>query len=196
MLNIIDIFLLAVALAMDCFTVSVLSGVIVGRPFSAPIVRMAVLFGLFQGLMPLIGWLGIAYFSRYLEAVDHWIAFLLLAFVGGKMVWESLHSDDSHPPMFNPLRLRTQLLLAVATSIDALAVGISMACMGYEHSYQLAIPIGVIGLVSVVLSVVGYSLGLRFGRVISHRLKPELLGGVVLILIGVKVLVTHLIGQA
>ncbi len=194
MLNTLDILSLAVALAMDCFTVSILSGAIVGRPFSVPIVRMGTLFGLFQGLMPLLGWLGLAYFSRYLEAVDHWIAFLLLAFIGGKMMWESLHGDESHPPTFNPLQLRTQLLLAVATSIDALAVGISMACMGYRHVAQLWWPVAVIGAVSLLLSLIGYGVGKRFGRVITHRLKPELLGGIVLILIGVKVLVTHLLG--
>ena len=190
MISIFDLFLLSVALAMDCFTVSIVSGVILRRGFCAAILRMAVLFGLFQAAMPLIGWLGTAYFSHYLEAVDHWIAFGLLTFVGGKMIKESF--EDEEHQSFNPLSLRTQLLLAVATSIDALAIGISMACIGYNHISQLAVPLLMIGIASLLLSLVGYWLGVRFGHVIARRLKPELLGGLVLVFIAVKVLVSHL----
>ena len=112
MISTIDLLLLSAALAMDCFTVSMMSGVILRRNFTMPILRMAFLFGLFQAAMPLIGWLGTAHFSQYLEAVDHWIAFGLLAFIGGKMVWESFHGEDEEHQIFNPLKLRTQLLLA------------------------------------------------------------------------------------
>jgi len=178
---------------MDCFTVSIMSGVMLRRPVSGAVVRMALLFGLFQGLMPLVGWFGTSHFSHYLEAVDHWVAFGLLTFVGGKMIWESLTGDDDHPS-FDPLSLRTQLVLAVATSIDALAVGISMACLGYAHVSQLTVPLLLIGVVSTVLSLAGYRLGVSFGRVIAERLKPSLLGGLVLVFIGIKVLVSHLFG--
>ena len=190
MISVFDLFLLSVALAMDCFTVSIVSGVILRRSVSAAVLRMAVLFGLFQAAMPLIGWLGIAYFSHYLEAVDHWIAFGLLTFVGGKMIKESFEADEHQS--FNPRLLRTQLLLAVATSIDALAIGISMACIGYDHISQLTLPLLMIGVVSLLFSLTGYQLGVRFGRVIARRLKPELLGGLVLVFIAVKVLVSHL----
>lgn len=190
MISVLDILLLSVALAMDCFTVSIMSGVILRRPISSSIMRMAVLFGLFQALMPLIGWLGTSHFSHYLEAIDHWIAFGLLAFIGGKMVWESFGDEEERS--FNPLSLRMQVMLAVATSIDALAIGISMACLGYTHITQLTMPLGMIGMVSLLFSLLGYWLGVRFGRVIAQRLKPELVGGIVLILIGVKVLVSHL----
>ena len=190
MISVFDLFLLSVALAMDCFTVSIVSGVILRRGFSAAILRMAVLFGLFQAAMPLIGWLGIAYFSHYLEAVDHWIAFGLLTFIGGKMIKESF--EDEEHQSFNPLSLRTQLLLAVATSIDALAIGISIACIGYNHISQLTLPLLMIGIASLVMSLLGYWLGVRFGRVIARRLKPELIGGLVLVFIAVKVLVSHL----
>lgn len=190
MISVFDLFLLSVALAMDCFTVSIVSGVILRRSVSAAVLRMAVLFGLFQAAMPLIGWLGIAYFSHYLEAVDHWIAFGLLTFVGGKMIKESFEAEEHQS--FNPLLLRTQLLLAVATSIDALAIGISMACIGYDHISQLTLPLLMIGVVSLLFSLTGYQLGVRFGRVIARRLKPELLGGLVLVFIAVKVLVSHL----
>jgi len=193
MISIFDLFLLSVALAMDCFTVSIMSGVILRRALTIAIVRMAVLFGAFQAIMPLLGWLGTTHFSQYLEAVDHWIAFGLLAFIGGKMVKESFDDEAEEHHTFNPLSLRTQVMLAIATSIDALAVGISMACLGYDHISQLTIPLLMIGVVSLLFSLVGYELGIRFGRVIARRMKPELVGGLVLIFIGVKVLLTHLL---
>jgi putative Mn2+ efflux pump MntP len=98
--------------------------------------------------------------------------------------------EPTPDPCFNPLRLRTQLLLAIATSIDALAVGISFACTGYDRLSQLPLPLTIIGLTSFVLSLVGYALGRRFGKVITRRLKPELFGGIILILIGLKILLT------
>ena len=191
MISTFDLLLLSIALAMDCFTVSMMSGVMLRRSINAAILRMALLFGVFQAAMPLAGWIGTAHFSQYLEAVDHWIAFGLLVFIGGKMIKESF--DDNGEPSFNPLHVRTQLLLAVATSIDALAVGISMACLGYSHITMLADPLLMIGVASLVLSVVGYWLGVRFGRIVARRLRPELLGGLVLVFIGIKVLLSHLL---
>ena len=202
-MNLLDIILLAVALAMDCFTVSIVSGVImiqgdgsfvtpadVTKEPSPCIIRMAFLFGFFQAMMPLLGWLGISHFQAYMEAYDHWIAFGLLGFIGGKMVWESFgDEEDQH---FNPSKLRTQLLLAIATSIDALAIGISFACTGFTEISQLTMPLLIIGIVSFLFSIVGYHLGRRFGKTITRRIKPELLGGVILILIGMKILITHL----
>ena len=210
-MNLLDIILLAVALAMDCFTVSIVSGVLFNGqwtmdngqlstrsnnyPFSIfhfPLLRMAFLFGLFQALMPLLGWLGISHFQTYMEAYDHWIAFGLLGFIGGKMIWESFgDEEDQH---FNPRKLRTQLLLAVATSIDALAIGISFACTGFTELSQLTMPLLIIGIVSFLFSIFGYHLGRRFGKAITRRLKPELFGGIILVLIGVKILLSHLLG--
>lgn len=191
-MSLFDIILLAIALAMDCFTVSIVCGVILrGEQHSSLVTyRLAFLFGFFQALMPLIGWLGISYFKSYMETYDHWVAFGMLAFIGGKMIKESF--DEEEEKHFDPRRLRTQLLLAVATSIDALAVGISFACTGYNTLSQLTLPLLIIGLASFVLSLLGYYLGRRFGSMITRRLKPELLGGIILILIGVKILFTHL----
>ena len=193
-MSLLDIILLAVALAMDCLTVSIVSGVLLGgeiKEEGGKMIRMAFLFGFFQALMPLIGWLGISYFQSFIEDYDHWIAFSLLAIIGGRMVWESLNpAEEQH---FNPRRLRTQLLLAIATSIDALAVGISFACTGYTSLAQLTLPLVIIGVVSFLFSLIGYQLGSRFGRSIAHRLKPELLGGIILIGIGVKILIEHLL---
>ena len=196
-MSLIDIILLAVALAMDCLTVSIVSGVIEVKSEEVKdekwwIIRMAFLFGLFQAMMPLIGWLGISHFQAYMEAYDHWIAFTMLGFIGGRMVWESFGSDEEQH--FNPRKLRTQLLLAIATSIDALAVGISFACTGYTAVGQLTLPLIIIGVVSFLFSLIGYRLGARFGRSIASRLKPELFGGIILIGIGVKILMEHLFG--
>ena len=196
-MSLIDIILLAVALAMDCLTVSIVSGVIEVKSEEVKsekwwIIRMALLFGLFQAMMPLIGWLGISHFQTYMEAYDHWIAFTMLGFIGGRMVWESFGSDEEQH--FNPRKLRTQLLLAIATSIDALAVGISFACTGYTAVGQLTLPLIIIGVVSFLFSLIGYRLGARFGRSIAQRLKPELFGGIILIGIGVKILAEHLFG--
>jgi putative Mn2+ efflux pump MntP len=196
-MSLIDIILLAVALAMDCLTVSIVSGVIEVKSEEVKdekwwIIRMAFLFGLFQAMMPLIGWLGISHFQAYMEAYDHWIAFTMLGFIGGRMVWESFGSDEEQH--FNPRKLRTQLLLAIATSIDALAVGISFACTGYTAVGQLTLPLIIIGVVSFLFSLIGYRLGARFGRSIARKLKPELFGGIILIGIGVKILMEHLFG--
>lgn len=185
-----DIVFLAFALAMDCFAISIVSGVIIRKRIWRIILQMSILFGLFQALMPFIGWLGTNYFSEYLEAIDHWIAFGLLLFLGGRMIKESFEPEEE--VHFSPGKLSAQFLLAVATSIDALAVGISFACLGYRSMNQLALPLVAIGFVSFLMGIVGNLLGIRFGRAIEKKLRPELLGGVVLIFIGCKILLTHM----
>lgn len=191
MMTLWEIVLIAVALAMDCFTVSVVSGVITRQNKWGNVLRMAFLFGFFQALMPLIGWLAIHYFQSSVEAFDHWIAFGLLAFIGIKMIKDAFSpEEEAH---MDPTLLRTQLLLALATSIDALAVGISLSCTGYESWSQLTVPLVVIGLVSFVFSIAGHLLGVRFGEVVARRWKPELVGGIILIGIGIKILLEHLL---
>jgi len=192
MMSLWEVILIAVALAMDCFTVSVVSGVITRQNRWGKVLRMAFLFGFFQALMPFIGWLAIHYFQSSVEAFDHWIAFGLLAFIGIKMVRDAFAPEDE--PHMDPTQLRTQLLLALATSIDALAVGISLSCTGYETMGQLWLPLAVIGLVSFVFSVAGHMLGVRFGEVVARRWKPELVGGIILIGMGIKILLEHLLG--
>ena len=189
-MNLIDITFLALALAMDCFTVSIVSGVIIRKYILSIILRMAVLFGLFQAMMPFIGWLGTSYFSHYLESVDHWIAFSLLSFLGGKMIKDSFGSEEE--AHFDPSKLTSQLLFAVATSIDALAVGISFACLGYKNIEQLTLPLIVIGVCSFVMSILGNILGVMCGKSIVKRLKPEFIGGVILLLIGFRILYEHI----
>ena len=191
MMTLWEIVLIAVALAMDCFTVSVVSGVITRRNKWGSVLRMAFLFGLFQALMPLIGWLAIHYFQASVEAFDHWIAFGLLAIIGIKMIKDAFSPEEEDH--MDPTLLRTQLLLALATSIDALAVGISLSCTGYEALSQLTVPLLVIGLVSFLFSIAGHLLGVRFGEVVARRWKPELVGGIILIGIGIKILLEHLL---
>jgi putative Mn2+ efflux pump MntP len=154
------------------------------------VLRLAFFFGLFQTLMPLMGWALTTHFSHYLEAVDHWIAFGMLAFIGGKMVIDSFKPEDE--PHLNPRDGKTQLALAFATSIDALAVGITYACTGYNTLGSISLPLGIIGLVSFLMSLLGFKLGVRFGEVVIKKMRPELLGGIILIGIGVRILIEHL----
>ena len=175
---------------MDCFAVSMASGVIMRQRHWGLVLWMGFLFGFFQAFMPLIGWGASSHFTHLIEAYDHWVAFGLLAFLGIKMISESLHPEDEQH--FNPRRLSTQLLLAVATSIDALAVGISLAVTGYQSTASLALPLFAIGIGSFLFSVTGHLLGVRFGNGLRRRCRPELFGGVILIFIGVKILLSHL----
>lgn len=193
MMNFLDILLLAVALAMDCFTVSIVSGIILRR-FQWPVIlRMSFFFGLFQSLMPFFGWLATIHFAGYAERVGHWVAFAMLAFIGGRMIWQSIHDEDEDNQHFNPTLLTTQLLLAVATSIDALAVGVSFAMTGFDGLSALVLPLCIIGVVSFVFALLGHALGIRFGFAVSRKVKPELLGGLLLIAIGLKILISNLI---
>ena len=190
MMTIAELLLLSVALAMDCFTVSIVNGVIVARRQWTTILSTALLFGLFQALMPLFGWMATSHFARYIEDYDHWVAFGLLAFLGLRMIKESGEPEEEHH--LDPTHLSTQLLQAVATSIDALAVGISMAVTGYMSAASLLWPLAIIGIGSLLFSVAGFLLGLRFGSSIRRRLRPELFGGLILLFIGIRILITHL----
>lgn len=187
----IEIWFLALALAMDCFAVSIASGIIFKRVAWRPMLTMALLFGLFQGLNPLIGWWGTELFSNMLECIDHWIAFGILGFLGARMIMDSFKAEEER--RFNPRRYKVIFTLAIATSIDALAIGISFSCMGYDHVAPLLYPVAVIGVVSSVMSLAGLAIGLKFGKGIAKRLKAELCGGIILIIIGIKVLAEHLL---
>lgn len=197
-MSILELWLLAVALAMDCFTVSIVFGVLLRKIEWRTILVVAFLFGLFQAMMPLAGWLATNSFSSLIEDYDHWIAFGLLAFLGGRMIKESFSDDkeeeEAEAKHINPQKLKTQLVFAVATSIDALAVGISFTCLGFNTISSLSLPLFIIGFVSLAFSIVGSLLGIRFGKGVEKRLKPELLGGIVLIIIGIRVLCEHLFG--
>ena len=182
--------LIALALAMDCLAVSVVCAVIVRKKAAGLMLRLAFLFGLFQALMPLAGWFLTSQFSAYIQAVDHWIAFGMLALIGAKMIADSFKEEEEAG--IRPRELKAQLLLAVATSIDALAVGITYACTGYERASQMMLPLVIIGLVSFFMSLTGFSIGVKFGSAVNKKMRPELLGGIILLGIGIKILMEHL----
>ena len=187
----LEIWLLAVGLAMDCFAVSIASGIILKRMQLRPMLVMAFFFGFFQSLMPLLGWIGASFFSHLIENIDHWIAFAILAFLGGRMVMESFKDEDCKNE-YDPTSLKVVLALAVATSIDALAVGVSFAFLGIRSLPSILSPISIIGFVSFALSIIGLIFGIRFGCGIARKLRAELWGGIILIIIGTKILIEHL----
>lgn len=189
----LEIWFLAVGLAMDCFAVSVATGITLKQTRWRIMLTMAIAFGLFQAGMPLIGWMGTILFSHLFEQIDHWIAFGILAFLGGRMMVESFKEEEErHMP--DPTKLLVILTLAVATSIDALAVGVSFACLGISSWREILYPITAIGWVSFALSIVGLLIGIAFDRSFARKLKAERWGGLILILIGCKVLTEHLLG--
>lgn len=190
MMTLPELFLLAVALALDCFSVALASALAVRRWQWRPVLLMALLFGLFQALMPVLGWALTARFQDYIAAVGHWLAFGLLVWLGVNMIIESRRPEEARHLDFT--RLTTILVAAVATSVDALAVGVSFACIGMRSAADLWVPVAVIGSVSFVLTLVAFALGVYGGRHVSPRLHPELLGGLILIGIAVRILAEHL----
>lgn len=187
-----EALILAFALAMDCFAVSIASGIIMKRVKWQPMLLMATLFGLFQAVNPVVGWVGTDYCYNLIANFDHWIAFLILAFLGGRMVMESFKKEEKKN--FNPESIKVIFTMAIATSIDAFAVGISFSCMGIKSWSELLFPLVAIGTVSFLLSIVGLFFGIKFGERYAQRLRAELWGGLILIAIGVKVLVEHTLG--
>lgn len=190
-MSILEIWLLAVSLAIDCFTVSITSGIILHRIRWGIFLKMAFLFGLFQAAMPFLGWLGASRFNHLIETYDHWIAFALLAFLGIRMIRE--YFKDEEERSFDPTRMKVILTLAIATSIDALAVGISFAFTGFHTLFSLLYPLTAIGIASFVISLAGSLIGVFFGK--RFNLRVEIFGGLVLIGIGVKILFEHLLAN-
>ena len=156
---------------MDCFAVSIASGIILKRVQLRPMLIMALAFGFFQALMPLLGWIGASFFSHLIESIDHWIAFGILAFLGGRMIMESFKDEDCKHE-YDPTSLKVVLALAVATSIDALAVGVSFAFLGIKQFSAILSPIGIIGFVSFALSMVGLMFGIQADDATLARLDP------------------------
>ena len=181
------ILLLSLGLAMDATAVSAARGLAAQRVSARQVALIAALFGGFQALMPLIGWMFGARFGPLVEQFDHWIAFVLLGAVGGKMLWEAFHDDDATSEQDGErFRLRALLVLAVATSIDALAVGITLPMLDAPFALTLV----TIGVVTAICCALGVLAGRRFGAALGKRL--DALGGIVLIGLGTKILIEHL----
>ena len=177
---------LALALAMDAFAVALGTGTVLARLTGRHIFRLGFHFGLFQALMPVIGWLAGQTVVQFISAWDHWIAFTLLALIGARMIHEALR-DDEKPDDRDPTRGASLVMLSIATSIDALAVGFSLSVIGVSIWF----PAFIIGLVAGVLTVVGMLAGRRIGDRWGSRV--EILGGLVLIAIGARILCEHLL---
>jgi putative Mn2+ efflux pump MntP len=177
---------LAVGLAADAFAVSLTSGLSIKNIKINKALKIALFFGGFQALMPFLGWLMGLTIRDWIAQFDHWLAFGILAAIGSKMLYEACQEDDEDCKPFNPLDSYTLLVLAIATSIDALAVGVGLSVLGDSILRVCAF----IGIVTFGLSFVGVFIGHRFGCVFSQ--KVEILGGVILILLGIKLLVEGL----
>ena len=187
----VEILLTGIALAMDAFAVSICKGIKMKKLNWLHLVIIAIFFGGFQMLMPLIGWLLGSQFVQYIEPVDHWIAFILLAFIGGKMAIESFKKEEDECACCGcgeKLDVKELFVLAIATSIDALAVGITFALYP-----DISVPsaISIIGIVTFVICSCGVLIGHKFGA--KFKSKAELVGGIVLIAIGLKLLIEGLI---
>lgn len=183
-MGLFDLFVLAVGLSMDALAVAICKGLSQPKLKLSHCLIVGAWFGAFQALMPLIGWRVGAVFSERFLAVGHWVAFVLLAMIGGNMVWESFHpGEEDTDPSLAPLGM---LLLAVATSIDALTVGVSFAFLPVD----IVPAVLFIGVCTFAISAAGVKIGNVFGT--RYRSRAELAGGVALILIGLKILLEHL----
>ncbi len=188
-MGLIELFILAVGLSMDAFAVSICKGLSVKKVGVKECCIVGVWFGGFQALMPLIGYLLGSQFKDYITSIDHWIAFILLLIIGVNMIRESRQKEEDEevcPKEENPFAFKTMLMLAVATSIDALAVGITLAFL----NVALVPSVTFIGATTFVISAAGIRIGNIFGM--KYKAKAEFAGGLILICIGVKILLEHL----
>mgnify|MGYP004500252013 FL=1 len=188
MVLVIELLLIGVGLSMDAFAVSVCKGLAMRKVNKKQAFIIGLFFGGFQALMPMIGWALGTQFESYITSIDHWIAFVLLALIGGKMVIEATKTEEEQEikQMDPPLDMKEMLLLAIATSIDALAVGITFAFLQYPIVEAMLI----IGMTTFVLSIIGVYVGNAFGS--RYQKRAEMAGGIILILIGLKILLEHL----
>jgi manganese efflux pump family protein len=180
----ISILVVAIGLGMDAFSVAISIGAVSRKVSIAPVLRLSVSFGLFQFFMPIAGWLGGMTVADYIAGFDHWIAFALLLYIGGKMIHESFQCEEKAHPN-DPTKGLTLLMLSVATSIDALAVGLSLAFLKTPILY----PSMIIGVVAFIMTALGMLFGEKLGKICGKRV--EVVGGIILIVIGVKILFDH-----
>ena len=183
-MGLIELFLIAVGLSMDAFAVSVCKGLAMPKCTFKKAAIVGLWFGGFQALMPAIGYILGAQFQEAIASIDHWIAFVLLALIGGNMIHEALDNDEEEADA--SLDVKTMFLLAVATSIDALAIGITFAFL----KVNIIPAVCFIGIVTFIISFAGVKIGNVFGA--RYKNKAEIVGGIILILLGLKILLEHL----
>lgn len=184
-MQIYQIIFIAIGLAADSFAVSVSSGAIIEKLRLRHAVRIAVFFSFFQALMPCIGWKAGSLAGSFIRSVDHWLAFVILCFIGGKMIYESRKLTDDVEKTINPLNIYVLFSLAIATSIDALAVGVTFSFL----DVSIIEPVIVIGIVTFIFSLTGTYIGEFFGHVFEDKI--EIIGGLILISIGCMILIEH-----
>lgn len=184
-MSLAELFLIAVGLSMDAFAVSVCKGLSMPKLNKKHAVIIGLYFGGFQALMPLIGYYLGSHFKDAITSFDHWIAFILLVIIGGNMVKESREKDEDE--MDDSVDVKTMIILAIATSIDALAVGVTFAFL----QVQIIAAVSFIGITTFCLSVIGVAVGHYFGM--KYKSRAELAGGIILILMGCKILIEHLL---
>ena len=184
-MSIIEIDIIGVGLAMDAFAVSICKGLAMRRMNYKKAIIIAAFFGVFQALMPALGYVLGTTFANKIAAIDHWIAFILLALIGANMIKEALSSDDDEC-QDDSLRLGDLIMLSIATSIDALAVGITFAFF----NVSLLLSVSMIGIITFIICVIGVKVGNVFGE--KYKSKAELAGGLILIVMGAKILIDHL----
>ena len=185
----IELFLMGVGLSMDAFAVSICKGLGMRKVNKKQALVIGLFFGGFQALMPFVGWLLGSQFQKYITSIDHWIAFILLGFIGGKMMIEAVrewNEEEVVDVMDAPIDHKNMLVLAVATSIDALTVGITFAFLGTP----IVEAITIIGITTMVISIAGVVVGNFFGS--RYKSKAEFIGGLILVLLGLKILLGHL----
>jgi putative Mn2+ efflux pump MntP len=185
--DLVSIFLIALGLSADCFAVALSSGISTQNQSWRKALRVALSFGLFQAIMPTIGWLVGRSVIDFISGFDHWVAFALLVFVGGRMLFESFHDSEGEKGTNDISRGWTLIVMSLATSIDALAVGLSFAFV--DISIALASPI--IGIVAMGITVLGFQLGKRAGKLMGKR--AEIIGGLILIAIAIRILLSHIL---
>lgn len=184
-MGLLELFILAVGLSMDAFAVSVCKGLSTQKLKAKHYLIIGAWFGGFQALMPTIGYFLGSTFEKYITSVDHWVAFVLLAIIGGNMIREGCSKKDGKAN--DSFSLKTMIVLAVATSIDALAVGITFALL---PDVNIVAAVSVIGVITFIISAIGLKVGNIFG--LKYKSKAEIAGGIILILIGTKILLEHL----
>jgi putative Mn2+ efflux pump MntP len=184
-MGIIEIILLGISLAMDAFAVSICKGLSMKKINWKKAIIIGLYFGVFQALMPIVGYLLGSTFESFVTSIDHWIAFGLLVLIGGNMIKEGLQEEESENCNDN-VDFKTMIVLAIATSIDALAVGITFAFL----DVNMPIATSIIGIITFAVSIIGVKIGNKFGS--KYENKAEITGGIILILIGLKILLEHL----
>jgi manganese efflux pump family protein len=186
-MKLFEIILIAVGLSMDAFAVSITLGLSVEKPRAKEIITPGVFFGFFQALMPIIGYFAGTYFAAKIQQFEHWVAFVLLGIIGGNMIRESLSKKEKEEETNeNPFQFIKMLLLAIATSIDALAIGVTFAFFKINIFMAAAI----IGSITFIISMAGVKIGNLFGT--KFKSKAEFIGGAVLVLLGIKIVIEHL----